>query len=215
MMAVIIAELTKWNGRYFQRTLPIMIGSSALAGILTKLRPEYLFSLWGVLFIWIGIQIGKPKQTDISIQTWLNKGRLTPWRIICGKILASIIISLIHIVILFPIVILTNAIWGVMWDIFIAITVIWLIITSVITSLGMLIELLDWSEFPLILFVLGWQGITLIIPQINRMNPFFEIWRTVVEGVSVETIYNLIYNFGLVIVISIIAGLLLKREIRT
>jgi hypothetical protein len=117
MVAFILAELDNWSNKRSRRTLSRVVYSYALIGFITQMRPDLYFFILVAVFIWLGIQIGSRGTDDFEIFKWIRNDRLSLYHVIIGKIIAAVMLSLVHIAILLPLAIFISLFWGITWNI--------------------------------------------------------------------------------------------------
>lgn len=213
MVSIIISEINGWNASHSRRTLAVLMAAAALSGIFFFLRPEICLVILSGVFIWIGLVAGKQSWSEATIDGWAIHGKQTPVWIMTGKIIATWIITLIHFVILLPVLILINAVWGIPWMIIGEVLFGFWVTTGLMAVLGMLgtLSFGDISEFPRKLFSALFLVAT-CIPGFQLCNPLFQILNIVTSG-SPGGLLQFIPNLILIFLSLIVAQLCFRREV--
>ncbi len=216
MAAFILTELSDWNENYRWRTVIFMVGVVTLTGMITKLRPEYCFIVTAIMFCWIGFLTGKYIGSSDVMLTWVREAGLTLWKVILGKLALTILITLTHLFLLMPIMILVNSIWGVTWIALIKIGFVLVNAALISSSFGMLSEYMIWPEesFPGVLLVLGWLLVTLIFPFFSIINPFAAVLQILIKESGRYIIGYMIANIVLIFILIIILRYILRGEVQ-
>jgi hypothetical protein len=214
MVSIIISEINGWNASYSRRTIVVLMAGATLSGIFTFLKPEICFVILTGVFIWIGLVAGKQSWSEATIDGWAIHGKLALGWIITGKIIATLLITMVHFVILLPVLILTNAVWGIPWKVMGEVLFGFWLTSGLMATLGMLGSLGfgDISEFPRKLFSALFLVVT-CIPGLQRCNPVLQILNIVNSGSS-GGMLQFIPNLIIIILSLVVAQFCFHREVK-
>jgi MFS family permease len=177
MISIIWSELRMWEQVYAQKTLGTVLRFVAVITAISIVRPEMFFS--GAIFsgLYLGLLAGKHTWSPAKPWEWTGRGGLPPLLVIGGKIIAVVLICLVHLIVLTPVAILTSALWGIpAWVLAYAVLAILMgaATTSAWAMMGHYLSLGNGSLADL--FAVGWFAATLIVPPFRLVNPLWLAW---------------------------------------
>jgi hypothetical protein len=215
MVAVIVSGFKHWNAQYRRQTLGVLFLSVTVFGCFTGLRPEMLFSGIALAFIWLGLRTGDQSGGEVEVENWLTKAGLSPFRIICGKMLAALMVDLLHFFLILPVMVLMTMLWGVGWWIVAELNLLILIFTLLVTSFSMFFRPTEYANLVVnAIFISGLLLITYVAPHLKHINPFYPIWNIAASGADKSIWTCFFVNFGLLLFMMGVWFLNMTREVK-
>ena len=201
MIAVLMTELSGWAENRGQQTLISLITILTLIGSISMLRPDWCLAVFTGTFIWIGLSIGSSIWNNARTRDWFEKVRLPKTQVTLGKFGAVLCMGVAHIIVIMPVFILMNGLWGIPWTVLlevIAQSLIALLIAAVLGRFTLHLNFEDKGLFSFLLAIL-WLAPTFLFPMLRPFNPLFQVWQitTTAQSLGIWWIGNLLLMIGL------------------
>ncbi|HEX7712415.1 MAG TPA: hypothetical protein VF531_00210 [Bacillota bacterium] len=199
MIAVLLLELSDWSRKSGWRTMYLAILAMGLIGFLLALRPEWCCELLTVIMIWCGLTAGEEYRDPLKNREGITASSLDPWQVLVGKILAALVIGLLHLLAVLPAVVLMVTLWGVPWWILAQVALVSGSAMIAIAGLSIFIYNL-WGNDADLFFRLGvgaWMAFTVFFQPLQWFNPFILVWRGLqpnVRRLSCKNFTNMIFD---------------------
>lgn len=213
MIAVILSEIAGWLKYGSRATISGLVILIGLAGSLAFLRPELCLEVLTVGILWVAIKAGKENWSEFWTQDWVKRSNLSLRNVILGKVLAAMVISLIHLLFVFPVLIIMLILWGFTWWQLTNVLLTILITAQIAAGFGLCGSCLGKDDesflnsIPVSIWILG----TFLSPPLRSLNPFYLIWNILISNTQPLAAVHLT-NLGLAILSIWMAEFLFRKE---
>lgn len=216
MMAFILDELSEWRNEWGPRSVSILLGLVFVSLLLSQFELIVFvmaMAIWFVGFGWMVVNRGEHRRNAWS---WVVQQGLTPMAWVLGKIAVYVLLSILHLAITVPVLMLVGASWGIpAWDL--ALTMLAAMSAgAMVCTLGLVSGANDRVSGDLLNLALvgAWLITGLVLEFLHAWSPFFQIWELVQHGARWEIVIHLLGNLGLMAVWAFFAAFILRLSIR-
>lgn len=215
MIAVILSEISGWLRNESRATFSFMVIFLGVAGSFSFLRPEFCLELLTAVILWIAIKAGKENWSEFWTQDWVKRTNLSLQTVILGKVAAALAVCLIHLLFVFPVLIIMLILWGFTWMLLANVALTMMITALIATGFELCGSCLGKDEesfitsVPVGVWIIG----TTLSPLLRPLNPFYLVWNIMVSNPRFLIAIHLT-NLGLAVLSISIAVYLSRREAR-
>lgn len=216
MIAVMISEIAGWLKQESKTTISVMVIIIGLVGSFSFVRPDFLMESLTGIFLWVAIKAGNENWSEFRIREWLKRTKLSLRNVIIGKELAVLVITLIHFLLVLPVLIITLILWGFTWWQLTSVLLNILIAVLIVAGFGLCGSCLRKDEENIIAGIsIGvWIVVTALVPVLRNFNPFYLTWKVLVLGIKPPIILIHLFNLGLVILWIFATEYFFRKEVR-
>ncbi len=217
MIAVVISEIAGWLKEESRTTISIMVIIIGLIGSFSFIRPEFCLETLAAIILWVAIKAGNENWSEFTLQDWVKRTKLSLRNLIIGKVLAALTVYWIHLIFIFPVLIIMKILWGFTWFQLANVLLTILIAALIVTGFGLCGSCLKKDEENVIASILigVWIVLTALIPFIRPFNPFYYIWNALASDIlSLRTLLIHLANLMVVVLSINLAEYFFRKEAR-
>lgn len=215
MMAVFLSEWDDWYKRFASWSLGAAGIYTAVSGALSMICPEIVLEAALIGFIGFGLLAGMGIWLQVKPWDWVARVQLPPLAVVLGRILAVMVIAVIHLFFVLPVWILMGAVWGIPISLAAPLIAVFLLATVTACQLASFGAYLNHNNGVFAgLFVGGWFSLTAIIPLFRSLNPCWLIWQVLSPGYHGVLFKGALGGGVLLTLLVLIFGVILSRERR-
>jgi hypothetical protein len=218
-MIVFVTEIRDWFNNFRRRTLLPMAAVMAFTLIISMGRPETSLSIFLIFILFLGYISGRESWNKIFLREWIYRIGLRSCSVVLAKLLGAVCIGIIHIIVLLPLWIYINLMWGFGWQRIVIILMQFILVLTISVLLTMIGDILasDRNNVfderdPIIgrFFIGSWLVITAVILQ--PYNPFIQIYNMRFRLDPIEIGAGLLFNLIFILLLIMLLSILLIKS---
>lgn len=186
MIAIIISDIAGWLKQESRATISGMVVIIGLVGSFTFLRPEYCLEALTAIILGLALKAGNENWSEFWLKDWVKRTELPLLKLILGKVLAALAVSLIHLLFVFPVLVIMIMLWGFTWLQLLNVLLTILIAGLIVAGLGLCGFCLGKDEDNILnsIPVVIWIVATALVPFLRPFNPFYFVWNILVSDIQ-------------------------------
>lgn len=214
MIAVFWSDLLGWSAKRGRSSLCLIIGALGIAAGLSALRPEVCLIALLLAVLWLGLSAGGRSWGRVQHHEWILKTGLSPGRVVSGKYLLALAISLLPMIAALPLAVLMVPIWGVPWAKLGWACLLIEVQSCIAAGLGAINNYLDREdEVYLGKVMVGiWLVLTGVVADLRLFNPVAQTWLILTGGATHPIAIILLIHLAMALAVGVLAAQALWRE---